>query len=802
MDDPQIASQSSDTLAAGASWRWPWLPFALLLLLVLGLFDGVLLRGETFFDRDLVLFFRPLRAQLVELWRAAGGVPLWDPVSNMGREFAANPSAAVFHPLSWLFLLVPWETALRVQVLVPVLISFGGMLFFLRTSGRRAPSAFFGACAWGFGGVTLSMINLLSMLLTMAPAPLLAAFAVRTVRRRRPLDVAGAAASFALACAGGEPVSLLMTCLIVGAAVGNELLQRDSRGDRVKGRAALHGVMLVGAGVTLGAAAAAVVIVPALRLAASSERAQGIPLARAEVWSFPPVRFAEFVLPSVMGHIAPDITRYWGGAAYDAKQYPLVYSIYPGLLAAVLGLSSLAQRRRGRFVWVGTGVMAALLALGSHVPIWRLFHASLPVWRGIRHPERLVILLAFAVTVLAAEELDAVLAGERDVRRRTTKWLIGVVCFAALSGAAVLVITRWAGAAHWSALGILPSATGFFARRFPIDCLVAAGLAAAYLAALHMPPSPLRKGAAPICATLVLDLFIAGKPLVPTMPPQEVAAMFPVPRSLAGARPTRLFDLAEWQTLSSARMLAPGMGVPAKWGVPTAFGTDADLSRPLWGTRSDRLFWSAVNSQPNLLAPLLRRRGVGAVLLRAPEVAERPGSAADGGQQRMQLAPLEGAQPDAFCVAQVVRFRGDEAWLSEVRVLGTRVADTALVEAGDGPLLPPAPSRCRVESFLSRPGLVRLTVTAEGPAASLLAVNQSWNPRWSATVDGGKAQIVRTDLDLTGIPLEPGFHAVELVYRDRLLLSSLAVSIVTLLAIAALAAASLSGRQTKRPVPA
>lgn len=165
----------------------------------------------------------------------------------------------------------------------------------------------------------------------------------------------------------------------------------------------------------------------------------------------------------------------------------------------------------------------------------------------------------------------------------------------------------------------------------------------------------------------------------------------------------------------------------------------------------------------------------------------------------MQVVPLGGAQPDAFCVDQVIRFHGDEEWLSEVRALGQRVAGAALVEAGDGPPLPPAPSRCRVESYFSRPELVRLTLTAEGPRSSLLAVNQTWNPRWSATVDGGEAQIVRTDLDLTGIPVEPGVHTVQLVYRDRLLSSSLAVSIVALLAIAALAAA-LSARQERRPL--
>ena len=779
---------------AGGRWHWPWLPFTFLMLLVFGLFYGVVLRGETFFDRDLVLFFRPLRVLLAELWSASRGLPLWDPLTNMGREFAANPSAAVFHPLSWLFLFLPWETAWHLQVLVPVLASFAGMLFFLRTVGRSGVSAFFAACAWGFGGVVLSTTNVLSMLLTVAPAPLVAAFAVRTLRSRRGTDIAAAALCFALVCAGGEPVSLLIAVLIVGAAVAAELVDGNSHAGGRAPHTALHGVALVAAGLALGTAAAAATLAPAVRLEASSDRGQGIPLARAEVWSFPPVRFAELALPGVMGHIGTDMTDYWGARAYGARAYPLIYSVYPGLFATVLGLSGLARPRRGRLVWTGVGVIAALLALGRHVPVWSLLYAGIPSWRAIRHPERFTILLAFALAVLAAGELDAVLSGDGAARRRAALWLVGAAGLAALAGVTVLASSHWSGAKAWAAVGIAPAITAYFAHRFPLDCLLVVGLALAYLLALrtvrHAPPV----GAALVCAVLVLDLVIAGRPLVPTTSPREVAAMFPPPRGLVGPHPTKLFNLAEWQSEGSARTLAPSMGVPALWGVTTVFEPDPDMSQPTWATRARRLFWRAANAWPDLMPPLLQRRGVGAILLFRDGELYQPGGKAPPELGPMRLVHLDGARADAFCADRVARFQGDEAWLREAHALGRALASSAIVEVGDAPALPPRPSPCRIGAYSGRPGVVQLHVTAEGPAPSLLAINQTWNPRWSATVDGGPGQIIRTDLDLTAIPLQPGDHTVRLVYRDRLLDASLAVSIAALLGIMGLAALGRGGR--------
>jgi len=92
-------------------------------------------------ERHLRAPERPLRALLVRLWHESCGLPTWNPLINMGKSLAANPHAAVFHPLSWLFLILPRELAFKLQVLVPLPVSFAGKVSLLRTLGRNWPAA-------------------------------------------------------------------------------------------------------------------------------------------------------------------------------------------------------------------------------------------------------------------------------------------------------------------------------------------------------------------------------------------------------------------------------------------------------------------------------------------------------------------------------------------------------------------------------------------------------------------------------------------------------------------------------------
>ena len=82
----------------------------------------------------------------------------------------------------------------------------------------------------------------------------------------------------------------------------------------------------------------------------------------------------------------------------------------------------------------------------------------------------------------------------------------------------------------------------------------------------------------------------------------------------------------------------------------------------------------------------------------------------------------------------------------------------------------------------------RIDVRGEGPG--LLVVAQSWDPGWSASLDGAAAPILRVDHAQLGIVLPAGPHRVALRYRTRGLLAG------TWLAVAAAAGLALRGRRS------
>jgi len=785
------APERADSAAPG---RPLLLPVLLVIALFIALFDGIFLRAETFCERDLAALERPLRSLLVRLWHETGGLPLWNPLVNMGQPFAANPHSAVFHPLSWLFLILPWELAFKLQVLLPLLASLAGMVFLLRTLGRSWPATLLAACSWAFGGLMLSLTNLLPMLLTLAPVPAMLAFAVRLLRRADRRDALGLAACLALACAGGEPVTLLSAFLLLAAAAGAELLSPAGSARDARHRVLIPLGHLAGAAL-LGAAMAAAVIFPGLSLAARSVRSAGLTVERSETWSMPPVRLLEFVLPHLMGHTeGVTAAAYWGSASYPVKHFPLVYSIYSGLLIAVLALAALARPPRDRLVWAGAGGVGVLLALGGHAPLWPVLRSVLPFSGGLRYPEKLVVVAVFAVTVLAAAGLDDLLSGERRVRRRVVVLLGTVAGLAALAAVATVALTSLRGSAAWKLLGIASGAAPIFAQRFPTDCAVTAALALACILGLsvlgrHGPT----RATGWLAAVLAVDLLVAGKPLIPTRPPAEVDAVFPVLRPLTEASGRgRLFNLAEWRLPDPVFAAVPTSPVPAAWGIASALDTDVDLTQLASSGRATILFWRAVGADSRVMTPLLLRRGVGAVLL-YQDVPDPRGTAR---HPRATLALLHDPQPDAFCADRVVRFDGDEAWVASVLALGPETRAAALVEGPDALRLPRTPAPCRAEIVARSPGRLAIEVSGVGPGSSLLAVNQSWDEGWSASADGQPTRVWRTDVSLSAVVVPPGRHRVELAYRDRTIERSLVVSGAAALLWLAVAASGLVRRRT------
>jgi hypothetical protein len=109
---------------------------------------------------------------------------------------------------------------------------------------------------------------------------------------------------------------------------------------------------------------------------------------------------------------------------------------------------------------------------------------------------------------------------------------------------------------------------------------------------------------------------------------------------------------------------------------------------------------------------------------------------------------------------------------------------TALLESPPPSLTPaPDPSVESARYVAYEPDRLEIDVDAGAPA--LLILSETWDPGWSATVDGQPAPVLLADHVLRAIPVPAGQHSVELRYDPPYLRAGLLIAGLSLLTVAA-----------------
>ncbi len=755
-------------------------------------FHRPLLFGETFFFRDLYLYFLPQKKLFYEILRS-GELPLWNTYFHGGLPFFSDISNSPFYPSGLLYLLLPPHRALTLDLVLHVLAAAGSAYALARVIGLRQPAAVVAGLVYGYCGITLSQANLYFRLLAMPYLPLTLACWHLHLRRGGRRWLILAVASGTLQVFAGSPEMVVFSFVTL---LGWTLFAGPRRSPRAlltaAGRWWLLGVAVAGA--------AAVQLVPLLEMAAQSSRGQGLPFESFSIWSLHPRRLPDVFVPGFLGR-TDQLYRdaFWGHRLVD-KELPYVLGLYFG--AVPLALAALGGlRRRGplpralRLFLLGLAAAGAAMALGRFLPGFETLYETLPPLRLFRYPIKFVTLAVLPVALLAAIGAEALLAGGRALSRlRTGAWAVGL-------GLATLL------AAGWLAHGISRAAQRFFFDE--AHPRIAQGLAAALMQVtvvwllatlVSWPPRrqpPWRPWA--LAAVLAADLLLAGHRLNPSTPTELIAGVPPaatkVLENLEGGRLYRAptpptphlaapSDDIVWFTRWSQEML--GSIVAATWNIPIIFHPDYNGLAPRrvieQGWALDALPWerrlpllsaaavSVVMTDEDLelaalepLAVLANAGGTPVRLYRNPAAARRIELAefwlpVDSPEDVVPALLRPGFDPRRHAVVEgpvEARPEPDCAMREDLRVV--------------------AESNHRRE----------LAVTTTCPAMLVLA--DACYPGWRAAVDGRSTPLLRANGAYSAVFLEPGEHRVVWRYVPWSLIAGALGSLLT----ASLLAASL-----------
>jgi hypothetical protein len=491
---------------------------------------------------------------------------------------------------------------------------------------------------------------------------------------------------------------------------------------------------------------------------------------------------------------------------------PWLRSLYLGVPAVAFVLAGAsAPERRGRLM-AGVAVVAVLVALGRHSPIYSALVRLLPPLGILRFPVKAMVPAALLWSLLAARGFDVWREAGAAASRRWRLWVIAPLAVVGAI-ALVLAVVAVARVEAWGPSLVVgrPGVSYAAVLSRPLAALALG----AVLAVVTMTLAVLRRSAHALAVLVVLDLLAMHAYMFPTAPPalfthrpEVLAQIRPVPGARVfvedysvtshGARPEatpaavyHLVRLPEGWSLAESLALGLQMYLnpptAARWGLRGSY--DMDLLQ-LYPEPLARLaeHLREVEDSPAHLA-LLRLGSVDYALALRPgpwaasleAVADVPGLFADPIHVFRVPRPL----PRTYVVGGVRVGDGERALEMLAAIDPSR--EVVLPAGLDSPAPAGFSGDSRIVSF--RPDRVRLEATLSAPGHVVLT--EAYDPGWRASLDGRAAEVLRANVGFRAVAAPAGRHEIELVYRPPA--ARLGVAISALAALVGLGAALRAG---------
>jgi hypothetical protein len=536
----------------------------------------------------------------------------------------------------------------------------------------------------------------------------------------------------------------------------------------------------------LAAGAAAITLVPANALRGSSERAARFSRADAEGCSLHPARLVELVAPDSMGNSEGfQPAAQWIGEP-GLEHLPLSHSLYMGASVMALALAGFGRRRTLASVLGALGGGALVLALGKYLPVHALFRLVVFPFAYMRFPEKYTILLVGWLALLAALGAARVLKAERQPWRRVAV-LLGLLLVLAATA-------RFFFPGHWAAQVTRGALAGGLA--------VAGVLTVQFLALRRSRLAPIL-----LIAIVGLDLAAATWPLQNFAPRGLAAVSASATRvvladSSGRGEPPRLYRANS--VLQGAPAPPPELGelwllqtfitnTANIWGIATLPGYDAAIPAAL-----DSIWKSGLGQGQSVL----RLLGARYVLLPVDDPRDSQRSGIEPLLDPLpgtRLYRVPGTLPRVFLVGQ--------AQVADDAVALRRILDPAVIagrtawlapESGVKSLVGPADSpagTCVLDSYSNN----RLQAICQVQRPALAVFVEQYDKGWHATVDGQSVPILRANLIMRAVALQPGEHRIAMEFTTPALGVGALLTLLSLIVLGSLATAGWLSARRARP---
>jgi Bacterial membrane protein YfhO len=735
--------------------------------LVAFFWDAVSLKGALFYF-DITEINYPYREFLASEWKA-GRFSRWHPGLYNGFPIYAESQAGYWHPLK--FVLYPWlQTwqALNLDTIGSIWLTGLATYGWLRRHVGPA-GALTGAALFGLSGFVWAHLIHTSMTNALISVPL--AFWGLEVACEGGKLRGAALGGLALACQvfAGH----LQDTILTSVALGIWSLYRASTASSF--RAILRPLGFVALLGGIGVLVSAVQWVPSKNLLDRSPREGGLTWEQITYGSWSPELLPTLVVREAYGTLARDTD--WPDGYYPYHEMNSYLGLI-GMTLAVIGAG--ASRNRWVGAWIVLAGLGMLFMLGRYSALFDYMNL-VPVVGSSRIPVRYHLWVSLAVAALASVGVDR-LAQPGKVR---LGWGAGFVVVILTASALILgyvYLPVWLNSKRWTTPDDLEHFR-WLGRELAIGFgrTLVLGVAAWFLIAKAAkdPRAGRRKWlTAALPLLVIVDLLGSHRFDVPTIdpsywtkPPETVARIKADPwllrvHGIAGrssaepgfaSREVNFFEVRD----------------PLAWSLP-----------PVWGLRTSQghtpIYPRRVLTFQKHAWPGWTRfsvEGVTHVLMGVPiaSESEHVGTA--------YIYRNRNAQPRARLMGRPAYVADEAAASKALDAMGAAIIDRLIVEDPDHPLAKEAAIEGKATIDVDLPERVEVAVDARTPAYLVLA--DTFDPGWSATVDGKPTPIRPAYAAFRAVFLPEGNHRVVFSYEPAGFRTGLALTIGGLVAVLA-----------------
>jgi len=393
------------------------------------LFRDIIIGGHLLSGPDFISFYLGMKQFLYDEITIHHTIPYWNPYIFGGLPFLAHFESTIFYPLGALFWVLPPEKAYGYTMFIHML--FAGLFmyilardFFVSRLGSLVAGAVFIS-----NGFIMAMLNDGQMCRVQSyPWIPLIIYVLNNALKSNTFYFGGTIAGllWGIQILSGAPQDAFYTFISAVLFLGINVKYNFKKFFNYNLKIFAIAVLLF----FFGAGVSAIQIIPAFEFIGHSVRSALDSYDLVTMGSYPPEGIITTIMPHFFGSYIKD--NFWvSGIPWSVPSYNLYVGI-PTIILAFFIIYRNPENKKIIIFTVSLAIVAFILALGSHTPVYKLI-SLLPGFNRIRAPAKIIVLWVFAMGLLAGKGIDNLFNHSRvSLMKRTGLCLCFVISFVVL----------------------------------------------------------------------------------------------------------------------------------------------------------------------------------------------------------------------------------------------------------------------------------------------------------------------------------------------------------------------------------